>query len=212
MTQFLFHPFIYLLLYYYYIYILAGASFFFSRHELSYFYFRTGSNPTPRASWSRTGHHVGPVPRAENPEAPPRQAPGRGTGAPTPGLPRARPVPDTCRPAGLPAHRLRVEPSSCRRALHPLTCGSTCLCGPDVSGSRGHPPEWSGTGLVPYHVGEATGGTGKRGGAPPRATRPIRSPRGGPTAYGRHAHHSFSFSNFDYLYILIILAAAQLVI
>jgi len=92
-----------------------------------------------------------------------------------------------------PPSALRVEPTSDRCALLPPTSGFKYLLGPDVSGSSRPAPEWGGMGLVPYHVGEATGGTGKRGRGPPRATRPIRSPRGGPTAHGSHAHHSFSF-------------------
>ena len=197
MTQFLFHSFIYLLFIYLLLY--PGWGIFFPRHELSYFYFPTGYNPTPLASWSRAGHHVGPVPRAENPEAPPRQAPAEARGRP-PGSPRAQPVPDTCRPAAL-------RPPS-RADLRSLCAPSTdkwvqVLIGPlcqweqpactrvGRDGPRAVPRGGSDRGDRETWQGGRRGRrarSGHRGAGPPPTVAMRTTP--------------FLFSNFDYLCIL----------
>jgi hypothetical protein len=58
---------------------------------------------------------------------------------------------------------------------------------PDVSDVHGHSPRCSGKGVVPYHVGDSTGEPINVARAPPRETRPIRSPRLGPAASSRQS-------------------------
>jgi hypothetical protein len=157
-TQFIF-------LFYGYSYIIHLLVFFIICVFVSFFVTGSNSNPTPRlasrrASWSEAGRkHVGPVPRAENPEAPPVAA--------HHGSPRA-----------LPPSRTRVVLSSTRppppahagrsAAAHPSHrhAGFRSSPVPDVSDARRNPPECSGEGVAPYHVGDSTGGTGKRGAGP----------------------------------------------
>lgn len=123
----------------------------------------------------RSRTHVGPVPRAENPEAPPREPLAAHHGSP-----RALSFPDTCRPINDPPTASEPRWTLGRRTLFHRHAGF-----------HSSPPKMS----VAFDVTRqsAAGRTlcrttwGTRPGepvnvarAPPRTTRAIRSPRPGP--------------------------------
>jgi len=187
-TQFLFHSFIYLLFIYLLLY--PGWGIFFSPTRTVLFLFPHRVQPYPPRVVVPGRAPRGPrSPRGES-RGPTASGTGRGTRTPT------RFASCATRPGHVSPRRPPPSESSrppvAVRSFHRQVGSSTYWALMSVGAAGLHP---SGAGWASCRTtwGKRPGGPGNVAGGPPRATRPIRSPRGGPTAHGRHAHHSFSF-------------------